>query len=324
MDNKQPGKLQPKKLKKYVTIEDIPRQKIWDASSLSSFSACPRMYNLSNLLGYKMKSYATVTGFGSAVHDGFEILDKCKHEGKHKNETVLEATTFLIKEYGEELNKSEDKARGLEAALRAIVWRAEEYWEDNLKIATMPNGAPCLETRFEVPFGDRGHRFSGRIDKIVEMDNRLYLCDTKTTKTALSDMYFRNFQPNNQIYAYIWAARKVMGLDIAGFIIDAVQTGVHFCRFNRSMFNVSSESIEEWYADTQYNISLSDAYADNQWYPANFTACGNYGGCKFREVCAEPPDHRAIILNEDFIREPHPDLVVDNVIHAENIFKRKK
>ena len=60
----------------------------------------------------------------------------------------------------------------------------------------------------------------------------------------------------------------------------------------------------------------------NKYYPANFTSCGNYGGCKFREVCAESPDHRKIILDEDFIREPHADLIVDNVIHVdENIFK---
>ena len=314
------------KLKKYVYKDDKtrPRQIVWDTSSLSTFSACPRLYRLTNLLGYKMKRYAADPGFGSAVHDGLEILDRCKFENKTKEEAVTEAVTFIIKEYGEDLNKSEDKARGLEATMRAIVWRAEEYWEDTIKIATMPNGAPCLEKRFEVPFGTLGHRLSGRIDKIVELDNRLYLCDTKTTKASLSDLYFRNFQPNNQIYAYIWAARNILGLDIAGFIVDAVQTGVHFCRFNRSIFNVSQPSIDEWYQDAMYTIGLADAYSENEYYPANFTSCGNYGGCKFREVCAEQPDHRQIILEEDFDQELHKDLVIDNVIRAEDIFKRKE
>ena len=55
---------QPEKLKKYIVQDDKPRQKIWDSSSLSTFSACPRAYNLSNLLGYKLKLYAPVTGFG--------------------------------------------------------------------------------------------------------------------------------------------------------------------------------------------------------------------------------------------------------------------
>ena len=66
----------PTKLKKYIYDGDNPRQVIWDSSSLSTFLACPRLYKLSNLLGYKLKTYAPVTGFGSAVHDGFEVLDK--------------------------------------------------------------------------------------------------------------------------------------------------------------------------------------------------------------------------------------------------------
>ena len=72
------------KLPKYVYEDGKPRQNVWDTSSLSSFLACPRLYNLTNLNGYKMKSYGTVTGFGSAVHDGFEILDtgKFNKEGK--------------------------------------------------------------------------------------------------------------------------------------------------------------------------------------------------------------------------------------------------
>jgi len=314
------------KLKKYIYKDDNtrPRQIVWDSSSLSTFSACSRLYRLTNLLGYKLKMYAPVTGFGSAVHDGFEVLDRCKFEKKTKQEAVTKAVTHIIKEYGEDLNTSEDKARGLEATMRAVVWRAEEFWEDNLKIATMPNGAPCLEQRFEVPFGTLGHRLSGRIDKIVELDNRLYLCDTKTTKTSLTDLYFRNFQPNNQIYAYLWAARNVLALDVVGFIVDAVQTGVHFCRFNRSVFTVPQANIDEWYTDALYTVGLADAYSENEYYPANFTSCGNYGGCKFREVCSTQPDHRPIILQEDFTQEFHKDLVVDNVIHAEDIFKRKE
>jgi hypothetical protein len=40
-------------------------------------------------------------------------------------------------------------------------------------------------------------------------------------------------------------------------------------------------------------------------------------------VCAESPDHRKIILNEDFIKELHADLVVDNVINLEEARKNK-
>ena len=315
----------PDKVPKYVYVDDQPKQVVWDTSSLSSFLACPRLYNLTNLRGYKLKSYGTVTGFGSAVHDAYEILDRGRFHNKDKQETLREAIQFTLKNYGEDLSLVEDKARGLEATLRAIVWRVEEYWEDNIKIAAMPNGEPCLEKRFEVPFGKSGKRFSGRIDKIVEFEGGLYLCDTKTTKASLSEMYFRNYQPNNQVYAYLWAARHILDLPVRGFIIDAVQTGVHFCRFNRAVFNVSNLSIDEWYADTAYSLEVSDTYHAHQYYPANFTSCGNYGGCKFREVCSESPDHRATILREDFEVALHDDLIREGeVIHAEELFRRNK
>jgi len=311
------------KLPKYVYEDGKPRQNVWDTSSLSSFLACPRLYNLTNLNGYKMKSYGTVTGFGSAVHDGFEILDTGKFNNESKEQSVNKAIKYVLENYGEDLQSAEDKARGLEAALRAIVWRAEEYWDDTIGIAKMPDGAPCLETRFEVPFGK--HRFSGRIDKIVLFAGELYLCDTKTTKAALSEQYFKMYRPNNQVYAYLWAAREIMKLPVKGFIIEAVQTGANFCRFNRTVFNVSKSSVDEWYMDAQYSLSVADSFWDAGYYPANFTACGNYGGCKFREVCGESPEHRTTLLNEDFDRQVHESLhKKGELIHAEDLFKKQE
>jgi hypothetical protein len=168
--------------------------------------------------------------------------------------------------------------------------------DDKLKLATMPDGSPALEQRFEVPIGDQGHRFSGRIDKIVSIDDRLYLVDTKTTKSSLSEWYFNGYMPNNQVFAYIWACREVLQLPVDGFIIDAVQTGANFTRFARQVYNVPTELINEWYNDTLHHLTISDVYANSQYYPANFTSCGNYGGCRYREACAHAKSQRECFL----------------------------
>ena len=155
------------RIRKFVWDENgEPIQKIWDTSSLSSFLACPRYYKLSVLEGWKSTKYSSATGFGSAVHEGLEELDKARHEGMSKDESLRRAIKLVLNNFGEDLKQADENARGLEAALRAVVWKAEEFWDDNLKLATMPDGSPALEQRFEVPIGDRGHRFSGRIDKI--------------------------------------------------------------------------------------------------------------------------------------------------------------
>ena len=113
---------QPDRLKKFILQDGNPIQKIWDTSSLSSFLSCPRMYNWTNLQGYKSKTYGMATGFGSAVHEGLEVLDIQKFKGATKDEAVVAAIKHVLLEFGEALNLSEDKARGLTAALRAVTW----------------------------------------------------------------------------------------------------------------------------------------------------------------------------------------------------------
>ena len=75
------GYIEAPKFPKYVWLDGgNAKQMVWDTSSLSSFSSCPRYYNFQNLLGYKSKIYSTATGFGSAVHDGFEQLAKMDNQ----------------------------------------------------------------------------------------------------------------------------------------------------------------------------------------------------------------------------------------------------
>jgi len=99
------------RLKKFTIENGAPRQRIWDTSSLSTFLACPRLYNYTNLQGYKSQRYASATGFGSAVHEGFEVLDRGKFDGKTKEVSLREALTFVLKEFGEDLQKSDDIRR---------------------------------------------------------------------------------------------------------------------------------------------------------------------------------------------------------------------
>ena len=176
----------------------------------------------------------------------------------------------------------------------------------------MPDGDPALGQRFEVPFAKTGERLSGRIDKVVELNNELYVVDTKTTKTGLTSYYFANFTPNNQVYAYLWAAKHILKLPVVGFIVEAAQTGANFTRFERAVFKVNDEVIEEWYIDAMHKVDLSNMYARDNYYPADFTACANYGGCKFRDICNEAPSRRATVVEADFNREVHKDLRKDH------------
>ena len=292
--------------KKYVD----GRQVIWDASSLATFLSCPRKYQLNNLEGWQFRSEGVAPGFGKAVHYGLEELEKFKVAGMTKREATEGACHALVVEYGEELQKVEDKARGLLAALRAVVWKAEESWDSNIHTAIMPDGSPAIEIRFECPIEGTKHRFSGRIDRLVTIGNNsdLYISDIKTTKTALSDHYFKSYTLNTQIYAYIWACRHVLGLDVKGFMIDGVQTGVNFCRFGRALFNVTGEQIDEWSEYVKMAIQQAEGYHDKDDFPMNLQSCSGKWMCKYLEVCSQPPSRRQGWLEEDFKQVLHKDM----------------
>lgn len=291
---------------RFVKFSDERKQLVWDASSLSAAQRCARYYKNSVMDGWSSKNDGGATGWGKIVHSGVETLDKVKFEGGNKDEAIDAAVRTVIEVGAEPLADADDNARTLETAVRAVVWRAEQYWDDSFITASLPNGQPALEVRFEAPFeGVDGLRFSGRIDKIASLQGDLYVVDLKTTKSALSDYYFNMYNPNTQIYSYLWVTRHILGLPVKGFMVDAIQTGVNFTRFGRQVFNVSDEQISEWHKDIQEVVRQVDYYHANDHWPGNFSACTSFGGCKFREACARNPSNRQAWLEADFVQRPY-------------------
>lgn len=283
------------------------KQQVWDASSLSTFTRCPRLYKMGNIDGWTTKTESAAPLFGKAVHYGLELLEYAKFNGATKDEAVHAAVKGIVDEYGAGLQEIDDAARGLEAALRIPVWRAEdEYHSGNVRTAVLPDGKPALETRFECPIpGVDALRFSGRIDRIAEFGERLYIVDLKTTTSSLSSYYFERYNPNTQIYAYLWAVRRVLGIPVAGFIIDAIQSGVNFCRFGRQVFNVTDSQLDEWMDHVVLALNQAEDYYEDGDYPTNFNSCGAFGGCRFKDVCSRPPEHRQAWLDEDYVQKPY-------------------
>jgi hypothetical protein len=285
------------------------KQMTWNAHDLDTLMRCPRLYRLKILEGWRSKAFGAATSWGRAVHYSVEVFDTHVFAGASREDALDAALVALVKEYGEELSESDDTARNLESAIRATVWRADAFYDNQLKTATMPDDKPALEVEFEVPIpGLDGHRFRGRIDRIGEMDGALYLIDLKTTKSQLTRRFFNYYFPNNQIMAYLWVARKILELPIAGFIIDAVQTGVNFTRFGRHLVSVTPAQINEWERSMITAIQSTIAYDEGEHYPVNFASCGNMGGCMFIDVCSVPPAQRLGQLEDGFNLEPHREM----------------
>jgi hypothetical protein len=286
------------RFQKYVDKKQIT----WDASSLDSFTRCPRYYQYSNLIGYRSKVGAMSPTFGSAVHYAMEIYEIERYKGTSKEDTIRLAVREMVKDFGHDLQASTDTSLTLETAIRAVVWKIEEYWNERIGLMTDPEGKPAVEVRFEVPFEDTGYRLSGRIDKMVHVDatNEIYIGDYKTTKSGLSPFFFDRYSLGNQLFAYTYALRRVMGMKIDGFMIDAIHTMVNSTRFDKAVFKVSEAQIDEWVVNTRNAIQLAEKYHADKFYAQNYNGCNAYGGCQFGEICRLPPERRQTWLDSEF------------------------
>ena len=282
-------------------------QLIWDVSSLNILLACPYKYWLARVNGWRLPSRNgnLKANWGTAWHACQDVYDTTIFNGGEKEEGLRHAIKHALtyKDYlyqNPELTKI-DNSRTVPTLVRSLVGFRDKWDVEALKTVRTPEGTPSVEIRFEVPLPGTKYRISGRIDKLVEMEGLIYVVDRKTTGQALSRWYFDAYLTDNQIRTYIWALREQLGIPVAGFIIDAVQTLVNTSRFERSIFSVTKEQTDEWLRTTQYHVNEVAEYLKSGVWPQRFAACGLYGGCQFRnKICSRPEPFRQAYLESDF------------------------
>jgi len=143
----------------------------------------------------------------------------------------------------------------------------------------------------------------GHLDKVVKFSGDLFVMDHKTTTSTPGAYFFDNFNPHNQMTVYTIASQTIMKSPIKGVIVDAVQIAVGFSRPVRGITYRTNDQLEEWLGDTQRWLRAAEGYAEEDFWPMNDTACGMYGGCRFREVCSKSPSVRQKWLESNFTQE---------------------
>jgi hypothetical protein len=183
------------------------------------------------------------------------------------------------------------------------VWWAEEYKNDYLKTATMPDGQPAIEVYFSIPIpGDDKKLLSGRIDRIAtDPEGRLWVIDRKTTKQSLGKMYFKGFNPSAQGYIYV-KAMQTLGFKPAGFLIDACEVQVGGIKFDRAPIVYPQENVDEFMIELAERISMADDYAKAGFFPRTLSSCKGFGnmGCIYQELCSSTESAREYLKKHAF------------------------
>lgn len=204
-----------------------------------------------------------------------------------------------------------DARRTREILVRSVVWYTEQYKKENYETVVLEGGSKAVELSFRFGTGiesGAGEEFylSGHMDRLVRYkpDGTLWVMDRKTTGHTLYSSFFDGFSPHNQMSIYTLASKLVFQIPASGTIIDAVQLGVTFSRYDRGTAPRTADQLDEFYNDLQDYFHRAERYARNNHWPMNEEACGMYGGCPFRKVCSKSPTVRDAYLKADFAYRP--------------------
>lgn len=318
-----------------TSFDEQGRQFAWDATSLKLADECLRKYQYKMIQGWTSKNRSVHLEFGSHFATALEHYYKWRDLGRTSEEAlsnvVREAlvntweyewtkepptaiTGFLTKVVDEVEYFSFGgapviwlhAAKTRENLIRSIIWYVDQFENETITVVKLADGRPAVEYSFSLPV-DEGLTFTGHIDRLVEYSGEVYAMDQKTTGSTIAQNFFAGFSPDHQMSMYTFAGQIVYGSLVKGVIIDGAQIAVGFTRFERGFTFRTSAQLEEWY-EQAIGVALRARLAVEQdKFPQNPTACGNYGGCEFRSVCSRSPDVRPNFLAADFVQGPRWD-----------------
>ena len=206
-----------------------------------------------------------------------------------------------------------NKYKNRHTLIRLLAWYIEEQPEDlNVGLAPykFPNGQPAVELsgKMPLPFTTKQgepYIICVHLDSIMVNGDEKFISDNKTTKNALTNMYWKQFAPNVQVDTYDLVGSVLFPqLNIKGVIIEAAQTMVEGARFGSQPFYRNEEQREEFLRELEWWIKQAEQFAEDDYWPMNRTNCKM---CIFQSVCSRSPQKREEYLKADFtIRKWNP------------------
>lgn len=286
---------------------EVPNHQIaWDNTSLAALKTCPRYYQYNIIEGYVTRGESVHLKWGSDYNNSLVTYNQERAKGlDHEAATLMAVRFALTATWDETLGRpwvSDEPTKTRETLVRSVIWYLEQFSEDPCETIVLASGLSAVEHAFRIgiemisSLSGEAYMLCGYLDRLVEFNGNIWVNDWKSTKYALDEKYFAQYSPNNQVSQYSFAGQIFSNAEIKGVIIDAVQLGVTFSRFQRAQIPRTQAQLEEWFHDSQHYILANETYVKNQYWPQNDTACNRYAGCPFRPVCGASPEIRPRLL----------------------------
>ncbi len=278
-------------------IQDPPRfrprfPEVIDASLLSAFKSCPELCRKVYFEHYKSKAPSVHLHAGGAFAHGIERTRTAFYTEGHDSDTAIALGIQALLQFYGDFECPPESAKSAERMAGAF----EFYWShypldyenDPIKLAS---GKRAIEVNFAEPLPianpDTGDPllYCGRLDAILRYGGGAYATDEKTA-TQLGASWSRQWDLRSQFTGYAWGARQI-GIPVDGTLVRGVSILKTKYDTQQAIVYQPGWKIDRWYGEMlNWVAALVQCYKTGVWQHNFDHACGEYGGCQFREACS--------------------------------------
>lgn len=326
------AKLEKKKLFTHLSANDYQLNIDW--STLESFLSCDRASEWKLVYGRCSKSRSALT-YGAAIHAGLEVAAR-RTEGLSDEDLLRQALAATEIPFIE-APAQPGEWRSYESACKTVTKYINHYKGEAMQVVEH-EGQPLIEVGFSLPLGTipvnselqydhvtlvKGRQsdhpqnktplfienlhvnWTGIIDKVVSLHNKIWVLDHKTTSMFGPD-YFDDFELSTQPIGYSWAMEQVLKQPLGGYIIDVIvggkplKSGDQRIEFHRHFYDRAQWKLDEWPKNTLQLVSDLVHNLTRGYFPQKTSHCrGKYGKCQYFDTCNLPPQQRLMYLFSD-------------------------
>lgn len=278
---------------------------VLDSSMISSYKSCPAKFFLTYLQHWHAKEPSVHLHAGKAFASGIEAARTAFYvEERSPLDSVALGLERLLRDYGS-FSCPPDSAKSAERMAGALEFYFTHYplEHDTAIPIILPGGKRGIEFSFLHPLPinhpDTGEPllYSGRLDAICDYAGGVFVTDEKTT-TSLGPTWARQWDLRAQFTAYCWGCRE-SGIKVDGCLIRGVSILKTKYDTQQAVTYRPEWQIDRWYGQT-VDIIIPQMIKDWRHYKSGFgstasfrhdldSACTDYGGCGFRQVCMTEP-----------------------------------
>src|SRR5260370_21448257 len=192
----------------------------WDSTSLGYLKTCPRLYYYHMICGYVAKDESVHLRFGGEYHSAIQDFENHRANGLEYEEALRETIRQLlirIKDWDPDTSTKAGSYKNPRTLVQLVVDYFDNYRQDIAKTVILENGRPAVELsfRFQLDFGpvrypETPYLLCGHLDRVASINENIFVIDHKTTTTTLSDFWYSQFSPNNQMTLYTFAGKVVI------------------------------------------------------------------------------------------------------------------